>query len=162
MLGGSCSQHVTGNMSWLNQPQSAIRHDSCRRIWKCHHNTTTHPSWLNPIHYAWLILHWYLKAIGIRCIANCKGQWSKYPANKLYMSDSLCFLFVQVCMTPRFHPYIAWNKLKLTASIAIWIHAMWSFISYSIMCDMNKLATHGYYIIRMGTYVKLNFSDKYA
>ena len=24
MLGGPCSQHVTGNTSWLNQPQSAI------------------------------------------------------------------------------------------------------------------------------------------
>ena len=24
MLGGPCSQHVTGNTSWQNQPQSAI------------------------------------------------------------------------------------------------------------------------------------------
>ena len=24
MLGGPCSQHVTGNTSWQNQPQSAV------------------------------------------------------------------------------------------------------------------------------------------
>ena len=27
MLGGPCSQHVTGNTSWLNQPQSAVKKD---------------------------------------------------------------------------------------------------------------------------------------
>ena len=33
MLGGLCSQHVTGNTSWQNQPQSAIMYDYNMTVW---------------------------------------------------------------------------------------------------------------------------------
>ena len=44
MLGGPCSQHVTGNTSWLNQPQSAIIHALYMYVYCMIHGQIKHPA----------------------------------------------------------------------------------------------------------------------
>ena len=108
MLGGPCSQHVTGNTSRLNQPQSAIithpsPHFNCSTIevWEWISNFIPH--WtcnclslagitVNPCHLAPEVLWWNTRN-SLLIMRKCL-PWELMPLTYNGTAQQCCYLFV--------------------------------------------------------------------